>query len=185
MLEQIEEIILDMKSAQQRMHALAEKVPDEKWAIRAVPDRWSIVENVEHLNLFSERFVPLVSNGLTEARKLGGMGESGRYRRGFIGGMLYRYMAPPVRFGRAKSKDSFVPHVPLGGRNAAEIRQRFDAYQEQLIALTAACDRLPIDKVPITSPVDDRLHYNLFAALGIIARHQHRHLWQAEQSIPG
>ena len=31
-------------------------------------------------------------------------------------------------------------------------------------------------------PVDARARYNVFAALSIMARHQHRHLWQAEQA---
>jgi hypothetical protein len=45
-----------------------------------------------------------------------------------------------------------------------------------------AADGLPIDAVKITSPVDARARYNVFAALSIMARHQHRHLWQAEQA---
>ena len=32
------------------------------------------------------------------------------------------------------------------------------------------------------APIDARARYNLFAALGIVPRHQHRHLWQAEQT---
>jgi hypothetical protein len=33
------------------------------------------------------------------------------------------------------------------------------------------------------SPFDSRVRYNLFSAFRIIAAHQRRHLWQAEQAI--
>ena len=41
---------------------------------------------------------------------------------------------------------------------------------------------LPIGRVGVVSPFNGRMKYNLFAALSILARHQHRHLWQAEQA---
>jgi hypothetical protein len=42
-------------------------------------------------------------------------------------------------------------------------------------------DNLPVDRIKIASPFDARVKYNLYAALTILPRHQHRHLWQAEQ----
>ena len=33
----------------------------------------------------------------------------------------------------------------------------------------------------IISPFDARIRYNAYACLTILPRHQHRHLWQAEQ----
>ena len=40
---------------------------------------------------------------------------------------------------------------------------------------------LAIDRVRIPSPFNPRIQYNAWSALVIIPRHQHRHLWQAEQ----
>jgi hypothetical protein len=39
---------------------------------------------------------------------------------------------------------------------------------------------LPLHRVKIVSPFNARVRYNLFSALSILPRHQHRHLWQAE-----
>ena len=42
---------------------------------------------------------------------------------------------------------------------------------------------MPEDPGSFMGPViDARARYNVFAALSIMARHQHRHLWQAEQA---
>lgn len=44
--------------------------------------------------------------------------------------------------------------------------------------------RLAIDRVRIRSPFV-RVRYDLISTLSIIARHQHRHLWQAGQVARG
>jgi hypothetical protein len=44
---------------------------------------------------------------------------------------------------------------------------------------------LPLGDVQVVSPFNTRLRYNLFAALSILAKHQQRHLWQAEEAAKG
>jgi hypothetical protein len=83
--------------------------------------------------------------------------------------------------GRFKLKTT-APFVPSGDRSAGELAAEFERLQAEQIALTRASDGLPIDRVKIVSPFDARLRYSIFAALSILPRHQHRHLWQAEQA---
>ncbi len=179
MHEQIHEIVDDFKNAQSRMHALARAVPDERWSIRPGANRWSVSENVEHLNMFSEVFIPLVRDGLAQARALNAKAPS-RYRRGFAGWALWAMMPPPVRFAKVRAIPAFVPGAQ---QSPQALRDRFDRLQHELVTMAASADGLAIDRVNIPSPVNAKLHYNLFAALGMIPRHQHRHLWQAEQSL--
>jgi hypothetical protein len=58
----------------------------------------------------------------------------------------------------------------------------FERLQAEVIACVRTADGLPIDHIKLVSPFDARLRYNLFAALTIIPRHQHRHLLQAERA---
>jgi len=51
--------------------------------------------------------------------------------------------------------------------------------------MTREADGLPVDRIRIASPFDARLKYSLYAALTILPRHQHRHLWQAERVLEG
>ena len=55
--------------------------------------------------------------------------------------------------------------------------------RHELLALAREADGLPIDRVKIASPFNTRLRYNVFSAFSILPRHQHRHLWQAEQHL--
>ena len=77
-----------------------------------------------------------------------------------------------------------APFVPRGTRPAADLVAEFERLQAEVVTLARQADSQPIDKVRVTSPFNPRLGYNLFAALSILARHQHRHLWQAEQILP-
>ena len=58
----------------------------------------------------------------------------------------------------------------------------FERLQSEVIACVSAAEGLPIDNVKLASPFDARVRYNLYAALTLVPRHQHRHLLQAERA---
>ncbi|MDT8342350.1 MAG: DinB family protein [Longimicrobiales bacterium] len=72
--------------------------------------------------------------------------------------------------------------VPGGDQPLAEVSARFRELQKALVAFIEACDGHPIDRVEIPSPFSSAVRFNLWATLLIIARHQHRHLQQAEEA---
>jgi hypothetical protein len=134
-----------------------------------------------HLNLTSRAYVPLLRDALERARALGrrsGAAAPTRYRRDPIGWLIWRTMGPPVRFGRLRTT---APFVPEGDLPRDEVIAEFDRLRAEQVACVREADGLPIDQVRITSAFNARLHYNLFACLTILPRHQHRHLWQAER----
>jgi hypothetical protein len=57
----------------------------------------------------------------------------------------------------------------------------FDEWQRRQVDLVRQAEGLPLGRLWIVSPFDRRIRYNAFACLTILPRHQHRHLWQAEQ----
>ena len=61
----------------------------------------------------------------------------------------------------------------------------FARLQSEMIACVREADQLPIDRVTLRSPYDARLTCNLYAALTLIARHQQRHVVQAERAAAG
>jgi hypothetical protein len=78
-----------------------------------------------------------------------------------------------------KTTAAFVPtatHAP------SQTVSDFQRLQVEQLAWVREADGLPITSVRITSPFDARIRYNLYACLAILPRHQHRHLWQAEQA---
>lgn len=176
---QLEEVVDQFSEAQRHLHALAANVPDALWSKRPAPDRWSVADNIEHLNLTAEQFIPVIRAGLAEARHLGA--QDGRYRRDFIGWVLWKSMPPPVKRLRIKTPPKFMPQGRAASRT--ELLARFDQLQQEQIDLVRAADGLAIDKAMIVSPVDAKGKYSIYSAFTILPPHQERHIWQAEQVL--
>lgn len=173
---QIDEIIREFNTATERLDALVTNVPALRWQERPDPMRWSVAECIEHVNITSRKYLPLLDKALDDARRVGS-GPPRRYRRDFIGWLLWKTMGPPVR-QRVKTTAEFVP---VGGKTPAELVAEFKELQREQIARSEAFDGLPLHKVRIPSPFNERVMYNAYSCLTILPRHQHRHLWQAEQ----
>ena len=173
---QLQAIIDDLESARARLHALRASVSRDAWCARPGADRWSAGDCVQHLNLASQAILPLLSEGVAHAQP-GRL--AGSYRRDAWGWLIAKAIAPasPVRM---RSEPAFVPVVDQPAEAAIA---EFERFQDALIACVHAAEHRAIDRVTIVSPLDaSGLRYNLYSALTLVARHQHRHLLQAERA---
>jgi hypothetical protein len=183
MQEQLQAIVDELESAQARLHSLARVVSEQAWMHRPDTARWSVGECVAHLNLTALAYLPILDDALARLRwsfDPAGVVER-RYRRDVAGWVLWKISGPPVRF-RVKTTAAFVP---TGNDAPSQLISEFDRLQMEQIGRVRNADGLPIDRVKIASPFNARLKYNVYACLTILPRHQHRHLWQAEQTWAG
>jgi hypothetical protein len=97
-----------------------------------------------------------------------------------MGWLIWKSQTPGSRV-KIKTSAAFVP---TGDRPATGIIATFDRLHTELIDVTRQCDGLPIDRIKIASPFNEKARYNIYAALTITATHDHRHLLQAEKT-PG
>jgi hypothetical protein len=176
MHQQLQAILDEFGTAQERLHALAAATPAWAWPRRADPNRWSIAECVAHLNLTSAAFLPPLRQALAGQRGARRTARA-RFRRDPIGWLLWRMAGPPVRL-RVKTTAPFIPQATA---TAGELVTVFDQWQARLVALVREAEGSPLSQLWMTSPVDPRLRYTVYSCLTILPRHQHRHLWQAEQ----
>lgn len=183
MQRQLRRVSDSLDSAQSRLRRLSDKLSDADWSRRPAPGRWSASECVEHLNLTSKAYVPLLREALARAKKIGGAPRK-HYRRDPLGWFLSTMIGPRRRFGkfRMMRMPTTPAFVPKPGRSRSEILSDFVRLQGELAALIQSGDQLPLDKVKIVSPFGGRMKYSAYSALVIVARHQHRHLQQAEEA---
>lgn len=180
MKRQLSQIISQLDEAEDRLGKLADIVPDELWVKRNEPERWSVAECVAHLNLTSEAYVPRLRAAIAEARTL--PPAEGKYKRDFVGAMFGALVGPIPSIGRRRiGKVKTMPKfVPSGDQPKNVNLAEFKRLQMELSALVQEGDGLAIDKVLITSPFGEKVRYNCYSALVILARHELRHVQQAE-----
>jgi hypothetical protein len=176
---QLQAVVDDFGRAEERLHRLAAEVSPADWGRRVDPTRWSIAECVSHLNL-AEALMPRLRDAIARGRGLGGSAPR-HYRRDPIGWLLWKMAGPPVR-QRVRTSAPFEPRGPEP-RDATVAD--FERWQREQTAIVAQADGLPLGRLWIISPFDARIRYNAYACLTILPRHQHRHLWQAEQVRAG
>ena len=166
----------DLKSAEQRLHALSANLSRDEWGRRPGATRWSPAECIAHLNLTSEALLPALRAGVEAAR--GRERAGSRYRRDLIGWMLSKVVAPSGGV-RTRTVPALMPTIE---RSPDGLVADFERLQTEMLSCVRAADGLPIDQIKLVSPFDARLKYNLYAALTLVPRHQHRHLLQAERA---
>jgi hypothetical protein len=180
--QQLDEIVDSLKGAQTRLRALTDKLSDSEWSRRPGTDRWSAAECVEHLNITSRAYLPRLHDAVAKAKK-SRHDPKARYRRDALGWLMSLVIAPrherKVPLPRVKTPREFVPK---GERSRTAILSEFVQLQGALVTLIRAADGFPIDEVKIVSPFGGRMKYSAYSALVIIARHEHRHLQQAEEA---
>jgi hypothetical protein len=180
---QIGAIVTELESASRRLRDLRATLPRHAWSERPGPGRWSPAECIAHLNLSSAAILPCLREALDAARACSTPVRS-RYRVDAIGWLLGKLVSPrsPLKL---VAPTAFAPD---DCETVDCLVDRFEALQAALIALAREAEGLPIDAVSVVSPFDARIRTNLFAALTLVPRHQHRHLLQAaraaEQAVP-
>ena len=166
----------ELLHARERARAVCKGLSAGTWALRPSADAWAIGECLTHLNITSEKFIPLIDDAIRDgrARKVEG---NGPYSKGLIGWVLQRFLEPPYKI-KTKTPPAFIPvHVdPM-----SETLERFDYLQQEVQVRIDRSAGLAVDRLRIVSPFEARMKYNLYAAFSLIAAHQRRHLWQAEQ----
>ena len=173
-----ERVESELTAATERARSLVDSTPARLFTVRPALTQWSAAECIAHLSVSTEMFLPVLRRVLDDARNrhLSGNGDP---HMDVLGRILRWFLEPPVRT-RIKTTAAFVPKSI---RAKSEALAEFAALQTQLTDLLRSANDLPIGKLKITSPFDSRVKYNVYSGFLILAAHQRRHLWQAEQAV--
>jgi hypothetical protein len=99
------------------------------------------------------------------------------YRRDLWGWLLCRLLEPPYKT-RVRTPPPFVPTAILP---KVEVMEAYERLQRALVDCLQQSSGLDLVRLKIVSPFAKHTRYNLYSAFRVIAAHQRRHLWQAEQ----
>jgi len=166
----------ELDETTKRMHRLLDTMDEPTWGRSPESGKWSVARCIEHLNLTSRAYVPVLQAAFWDARKRGVMAKDPSYRMDLWGWLLLKSVDERARF-KMKTPEPFVP--PTIEPKEKVIRE-YDELQNELVALLEDSADLALGKIVITSPFNANIKYNAYSAYRIIAAHQRRHLGQAE-----
>ena len=96
MKKSLDEIRAEIKAADAEAQRLCEGLTEEQLSWRPQPGKWSIAENLAHLNVTTQTYVPSIQRSLQAAREHGITG-SGSFDLGFTGSCSWGISNPHSR----------------------------------------------------------------------------------------
>jgi len=173
----LDPIRAQLEAASSRAQQIVGNLPPALLGRRPDQHSWSVAECLAHLSLTTDGYLPAIRQALEEGRSRHLLQSEGKFRMGISARILAWWLEPPYRL-KSRTPAAFVPGV----EDPAAALPDFLHRQQQLLILLAQADGLALDRLRITSPFARQVRYNVYAAFCLIAAHERRHLWQAEQT---
>jgi hypothetical protein len=168
-------ITSELDAADIHATALANKLSTAQLNWKPTPHAWSVGQCLEHLCLSNEVYVAPIADALV-ARPTGPVDEitPGWFGRWFI----RNYIEPNTQKspGRAPRKIA-----PVASHIDSSILGRFIASNAKMRELIARAKDHDVNRVRFRNPFVSWIRFTVGTGFQIIARHNHRHLLQAER----
>lgn len=152
------------------------KPKDLNW--KPGPQRWSIAECLEHLNLYGDFyhdvFAEAIQRGLQQ-----GLAPQPTYQPGWLGNYFAQSMLPrdgkvANKMATFKDKDPAQSHLPPG------VIPRFLEQQARLLRLLEEAQQVDLGRVRIPISISTWIKLKLGDGLRFVINHNQRHLQQAQ-----
>lgn len=164
--------------ADERFEALVGPLDAERANWKPAPDRWSVAQCVEHLNLGAQAYFGPMEDAVRRAREKGWTGVA-PFRRGPLAGrLLVRFVNPDSR--RKVKAPGFI-RPAASGLDFPRVCEGFRAVSRRFAELMESADGLDLGRVRFTSPLSRLVSVSLAQAFELHSLHELRHLAQAER----
>ncbi|MGC4086082.1 MAG: DinB family protein [Vicinamibacterales bacterium] len=166
---QIEGYLLQLTSITQDLPGIAARLSDDQFNWRQSPERWSIGQCIEHLNITLERYLPVLRSTIADARSAGRVG-TGPFTLGLIERWFLSSLEPPARM-RLKAPKSFIASPQLSPQTTLD---RWDRLHAELAAVIRDAEGLDLRAIKVRSQFGP-VSFSFFATLAILLAHERRH----------
>lgn len=140
--------------------------------------RWSAAECIAHLNLSNRAYLSSLDATIRELHEKEFFAK-GPFHLSRNARLLKYWLEPPSRLRLPTS----APFQPLPVRDTEPVFHEFVALEKELEEKLDSVRGRALDRVKIHSPFTEKVKYNCYSAFVLIAAHNRRHLWQAEQAL--
>jgi hypothetical protein len=176
LVPELEQIRREIDALNAQVQGLCEGLSEDQLAWRPQPNKWSIAENLIHLETTTAVMLPAVDRSIADARKRNLDGE-GPFHLGLLGRLYVWYSEPPPKIKLPAPKQL----KPLLTAPAIQACPAFLASQQQMIARLRQANGLDLSRVRFQSPIAAYICMNLLALFSVFTAHERRHLAQISE----
>jgi hypothetical protein len=176
--DQVHSLIGELRESSLRAGEMVESHTTGQLQHRPGEGRWSAAECIAHLNLTNRAYVASLDLAIRELLEKG-TPAAGPFHLNWNARLLKYWLEPPSRLRLPTS----APFQPLAVRDTGQALHEFLALEKELEEKLDSARGLALDRVKINSPFAEKMKYNCYSAFALIAAHNRRHLWQAEQVL--
>ncbi|MFL6279219.1 MAG: DinB family protein [Vicinamibacterales bacterium] len=173
----LQRLIDEIDDADRRGAAIAASCTDDQFHWRPRDNQgWSIAQCLDHLGVMNLVYGTAIRTGIEAAQRRGST-RRGPGTPGYIGGKFVQSMEPPVtRRWRAPRKGK-----PSPTKDRQTILDQSRAAHDLTRQLIADAAMIDANRARFKNPFLPLVRFSVATGLFVIAAHDRRHLWQADQ----
>jgi len=179
-VSQIDGLLGEFVKARRRAETIFAGRTAEQLLKRPGEKRWSAAECVEHLNITNRAYLPRIAEALAALRQKNPAIKGTILKLDWNARLLKYWLEPPSRL-RLPTGAAFQP---IEVRDPGGALYAFQSLSQELEEKLATARGLALDAEKICSPFAESMKYSVYSAFVLIAAHNRRHLWQAENALP-
>jgi hypothetical protein len=154
---------------------LLKQLPLEKLNFKASITSWSVLECIEHLNMYADYYNPemkkSIENSSTKPAEM--------YKGGILGRYFTNSMLPKEKLNKMKTFDD---KNPIGSQLGLDVVEKFITQQKELIELMDLSKKINISKTRTAISISKIIRLKLGDTFRFNVAHNERHLLQAEKA---
>lgn len=143
---------------------------------KASQTTWSALECIEHLNLYGDFYLPIITHCIDLSRT----NSATSYKPGILGGYFAKSMLPKDNLNKMKT---FKSKNPNGSKLDKTTLIRFLDQQEQLLVLLNKAKTININTIKVPTTLGKLVKLRLGDTFGVVINHNTRHLVQAQNQV--
>ncbi len=137
---------------------------------------WSILECIEHLNLYGDFYLPKIEQAIDKSKTV----SETDYKPGLLGDYFAKSMLPKEKLNKMKT---FKSKNPKGRELNQSILDRFLSQQEQTLHILNNAQNLSLNKIKVPTTLGKLVKLKLGDTLRVVIYHNQRHIVQAEKIL--
>lgn len=143
---------------------------------RQVTEAWSILECMEHLNLYGDYYLPTIQSAINSSSR----SANEAYKSGWLGNYFANSMLPKEKLNKMKT---FKDKNPLNSKLDQNTIDRFQAQLAQLKQLIEQSKKVNLSRVRIPTSISPLLKLKLGDTFRFYINHILRHIAQMDRSL--